>query len=55
MGELHLFSGKGPSATGFSLISQYMEDFGEEKMCETVKCTCSLSLMDPLLFLKLVL
>ena len=43
-----LFSGKGPSATGFSPISRYMEDFGEEKMCQTVKS--SLSLMDPHLF-----
>ena len=28
---MHLFFGKGPSATGFSPISRYMEDFVEEK------------------------
>ena len=43
-----LFSGKGPSATRCLPISKYIEDFGEEKMCETVKS--SLSLMDPHLF-----
>ena len=28
---IELFSRKGPSATGFSPISRYMEDFGEEQ------------------------
>ena len=35
-------------SSGFLPISRYMEDFGENKMCETVKS--SLLLMDPHLF-----
>ena len=49
----YLISGKGSSVAGDSSISWYMEEFGEEKMCETVKSI--LSLMDPLLFPELVL
>ena len=32
-----LFSGKGPSVTGLSPISCYLDDFSEEKMCQTIK------------------
>ena len=35
-----VYSGKGPSATGFSPISRYMEDFGGEKCARLSKVVC---------------